>query len=197
MIYPIVRMYSTAELAAEAVARLKDWGFADDVINLITPTSGHRSEATPGAGNDPVLAALLAAYVLKSDAKVYAEGVRRGRSLVVIRAPFGCGGIATDIMDGVGTVDSGVPVEVDRGRLWDESVPLSSALWLPVLVDGGPVFSAFWSLPTTTRRGGTVGGALQIPEVKDAGPMATSFGLPTLSRKATPFSSTFGLPLLL
>ena len=106
--HPIVRLYASAEQAKLALAALKRWGFEDELINVVTATSTPPANApASAASDDPVQSAIMSAYVLKAHAKVYAQEVRNGRTLISVRAPFGVGGIAEELLDECGPVKSG------------------------------------------------------------------------------------------
>jgi len=194
--YPIVRMYASPEQAKLAVAGLRSRGFEQEWINLVTASSTPPASApASAASDDPVLSSIMAGYVLKAHAKVYAEEVRRGHALVSIQPRFGTGGMAEQVMDEYDPVESALVIERDDAlRLWDDAAPFSSTFALPVLVRATAPFSAFWVLPVITRRFKSLGGALGIPEVIRSSRYL--FGEPTLSRSATPLSSMIGLPLL-
>jgi len=194
--YPIVRMYAAPEQAELAVAALKSRGFEQEWINLVTASSKPPANApASAASDDPVLSSILAGYVLKAHAKVYAEEVRRGHALVSIQPRFGTGGMAEQLMDEYDPVESALVIERDDAlRLWDDAAPFSSTFGIPVLVRASAPFSAFWVLPVIVRRLKSLGGALGISEVTRASWYL--FGEPQLSRSTTPLSSVIGLPLL-
>jgi hypothetical protein len=197
MNHPIVRIYSSVDQANAAVARLRDWGFEGELINLVTASSKPAANApASAASDDPVLSSIMSGYVLKAHAKVYAAAVHRGAALVSIRPPFGRGNVAEFLLDEGGhAVSRGVEDDGDRLQPWDDSAPLSSSLMLPVLVKATAPFSAFWVLPVITRKGGTACSALGLSELADS--KSFTFGSPALSRAAAPLSSSVGLPLLL
>lgn len=184
MIHAIVRMFDSAARAQEGIKRLKSWGFEDSVISQIGAGSGS-AEAIAGA--------IAAAHVLKSHARVYAQGVARGGTLVVVRAPFGTGVIAGQLLDSAGTIAAGAVPGEPRGAQWDDAAPLSSAFRLPVLSGRG---SYYMSPMLVTSGGGTTGSALGIPELQESGkPTTGDAGL--ISRNATPLSSLLKLPTLI
>lgn len=193
MIYPIVRLYDSTERALAAVRSLQKAGFREDDIDLVTSAS----TAPPGAGSeDPITARIAAGYVLKSKARIYADGVRRGGSLVIVRAHLGSGRLATKLLERQSPIDAGVPLVEDPAPQWDEAAPFSSMLQLPVKVNSTAPFSAFWVLPVLTKRR-TICSLLGLPELTQRGwTFSQALGLPLLSRRSTPFSSMFGLPLL-
>jgi hypothetical protein len=205
---PIVRMYETEQQASDAVRKLRNAGFPDDTIFLVTPRAGGAD-----GSSEAISAAIMAGYVLRSHARVYAEGVRRGRSLVVVHAPFGHGRLATDIVDSCVPVDSGLNLPREPVHAWDEKTPLSSALALPVLWRNRPTpFSDFWGLPTLSQGRttflSTLFGELVSPNFTfssllglrllsdNATPLSSRLGLKTLSSKKGPWTTSFGLPLL-
>ena len=113
--YPIVRMYASAEQAKAVVTQLRDRGFAEELITLVTAASQPPANApASAASNDPVLSTILSGFVLKAHALVYAERVRRGQALVIIRPEFSTGRLAEHILDSGGPVDSGVSNDHDR-----------------------------------------------------------------------------------
>lgn len=186
MTQTIVRMYGSHDNAMSAVNELKRNRFEDNEIHVVSAEGAH------GGEGDGIVEAIMKAYVLKSQAKVYAEGVRRGGTLVVVHAPFGSALEATEILDSHSPIDSGVP-DTDHDRLtWDEAAPLSSTFQWPLLSSDSTPFSSFWNLPSLSR--GRVFPALNLPETTspDAS-LSGAIGMPLLSRSA-PLS--FGLPLL-
>jgi hypothetical protein len=189
MILPIVGLYDSSQRAAEAVAALRHHGFFNDDISVIGPSTTHQG----GSSEDPVADAIAAAYVLKREAKVYAQGVRKGGTLVVVRAPFGRGGMATMLLNNAGPIDSGVETVSDRPTAYDPDAPLSSAFRLPVKVSCATPISAFLVLPVITRSR-TLCSLLGLPELADS--KLWLFGEPALSGNPTPLSSKLGLPLL-
>lgn len=188
MIYPIVRMYATAQQAAVAVDKLRTWGFPADAISVVGPAAASDTPQT-------IDKALMAAYVPGAETDPYIKGVLDGHSVVVVRAPFGLGGIATEYLISAGPVDSGLN-SFEPLPAWDDAAPLSSALHIPVLT--GRSASPYSTPCLLTRNGGTVGAALGLPELTDAGtPTTEGFGMPMLSDNPAPLSSLLHLPVLL
>jgi hypothetical protein len=183
MIHPIVRMFATTAQAQAAVASVKGYGLDSAAVSLIT------SASAPAA--DGIVAAIAKAKVLKSDAKVYAQGVLAGKALVVVDAPFGTGSIYEDVLDAAGPVDSGV-AEPYWESGWDDAAPFSSALSLPVISRPSPYL--FMGLPALLRSGRTTCASLGLPEL--ASSSLAVFGSPNLSRNPAPFSGLLHLPLL-
>jgi hypothetical protein len=184
----IVRMYPSENAARGAAARLREYAYPEDWIFVVAPPA-------PGIPPELVDAQILAAYVLKRRAKVYAEGVRNGKTLLVVHAPFGRAGLAMDIMDEFGPVDTGLVIEPEQAPTWDDRAPLSSALGLPTLLRGSPApLSGLFALGTKAEGRSLLGfffGEIGDPHFS----LSSMFGLPTTSRKAAPLSSAIGLPL--
>jgi hypothetical protein len=159
----------------DAVNALKQRGFAEESINLVSATDVQANSL------EEIIRSIMAGWVLKDEAKVYAEAVQRGQSLVSVRAPFGSGVRAGWIMDRFGPATS--PIKEVREPLpqWDDAAPLSSALNMPVLVNSSAPLSNTFGMATLSR---------------NAAPLSSLFCMGTKSRDPTPFSSLLGLPLL-
>lgn len=185
MIYATVRMYATAAQAGKAFALLEDRGLtrADNHINLVTPAAGSSADA--------LVAAITAGLVAKADARVYAQGILRGHSLVSLIAPFGAGRMYEELLDELGPVDSGLAVP-ESAPAWDDAAPFSSALGLRAISPPSPY--RFMGLPAILREGRTTSEVLGLPEL--ANPHLAVFGVPQLSHNPGPFSALFRLPLL-
>jgi hypothetical protein len=193
--YPTVRMYASADQAKAVVSTLIADGFAEELITLVTAQSTPPANAPASAkSDDPILSSIMAAYVLKDHAKVYAAAIRGGKALVIVRPEFSSGARAEYLMDAAGPVESGISTDHERLPLWDDTVPFSSALHLPVLAEGTAPLSAFFVLPVVTREGGTLCSALGLGELADSDTYL--FGEPKLSDAPAPFSSALRIPLL-
>jgi hypothetical protein len=190
MTQPIIRLYDSAATAQKAVDDLVLNGFGTGLMNLVSPRE-------PAQSLDDIAAAIRSGYVLKGYAQAYAACVQRGLTLVSVRAPFGTGGMVTQLLDSAGPVPSGVPEPREVGPTWDEAAPLSSALNLPVLLKAASPFSSFWQLPTVLQEGQrsrTFFGSVSAG--RNPAPLSSMLGLPLLAKKSSPFSSLLGLPLL-
>jgi hypothetical protein len=173
----ITRLFDTAQQATDAIAELRRYGFPADFINRVNPGT-HTDNAA-------LVSAIAAGCVLTADAKVFAQGVAKGKTLVSVIAPFGQSVTAINIFAQFGA--NSLPAELDDEIVppdvgWDEATPLSSALWWPVIAGGAAPLSETFGAATTSR---------------NPAPLSSLFGLPLLSNKAAPFSSLLGLPLLL
>lgn len=139
---PIVRLYASVQAASAAVDVLKAEGFTSDLISVVTESAG---------SSDAVAAAIAKAFVLKSEAKIYAAGVKGGSALVIVRAPFGTGGQVGDLLDSCGPIDSGFEEPIVRTNMWDESAPISSALQMPTLSKSELPLSRIFGMRTITK----------------------------------------------
>lgn len=195
IIYPTVRMYASADKARAVVSTLIADGFPEELITLVTQHSTPPTNAPASAKcDDPILASILSAFVLKDHAIVYAEAIRRGQALVIVRPEFSSGARAEYLMDEAGPVETGISTDHERLPLWDDAAPFSSGLRLPVLAHGTAPLSAFFVLPVITRDGGTLCSALGWGEL--AASDTYVFGAPKLSDAPAPFSSALKIPLL-
>lgn len=192
MLYPLIRMYDSAHKAADAVAKIKQWGITDDLISVIGPGATH------AGADDGVVGAFMAAYVLKSRAIVYAREVHQGHTAVVVHAPFGTGRLVTHALNSAGPVRYDDPLAEEPGERYSDATPLSSTVGLPVLSKWRP----FLGLPTLTGTQSPVFGFAQLTSggtmfgtqlSKSATPLSSMIGLPTLTRRGGP---VIGLPTL-
>lgn len=186
MIYALVRLYATHDVAAKAYALLEEYGLSkeENYINLVTPTSASSVDGLAAAIRD-------GGRVLASDAKVIAQSVAGGQYLVSLHPPFGSGRIYEDLLDDLGPVGNGV-VEEREYLVWDEAAPFSSAFGFPVISKASPY--QFMGLPAIAKSGATTSSWLGLGELADSN--FSVFGTPRISSNPGPFSGLFKLPLL-
>jgi hypothetical protein len=185
----ISRLYANEESARKAWDELKRMGYADS--HIFTPAS---STGGSPAGADDVLEKMVKAYVVRSEAVIYAERVSRGASLVTVHAPFSGGHLATSVLHQHSPIDSGVPEPVPSVMLWDEAAPLSSALQWPVLAKTEHPFETITGIPSLICSNYSSNVAVR-PD--DPAPLSDTLGLPLLSDDPTPLSSLLNLPVLM
>lgn len=167
-----VRMYETEQKARDAITKLRKSGFPEDTIHLLT--AGASGEALLG-------------YMIGNDTEVYAENLARGRIFVLVRAPFGHGQAAIDILDSCEPIDSHLLAESRPANCWQEAVtPLSTALQWPVIKESDPApFSKWMGFPLLSKSG-------------EPGPLSKWLGSRLLFEddRPAPFSSWMGFPTL-
>lgn len=167
-----VRMYETEQQARAAITKLKKGGFPENTMHLVTP----------GTSGDALLG-----YMIGSDTRVYAENLARGRSFVLVRAAFGSGQAAIDILDSCGPIESDLLAPAQPANCWEDSVtPLSTALQWQVLKQNDPApFSRWMGFPL-------------LSQGDKPAPLSKWLGSPLLSKhhQPAPFSSWMSFPLL-
>ncbi len=183
----ITRLYASAEHAREAAAELSEEGF-DDVFVVNPPEKDVPVSA--------IAAQIAHGRVHLPDAKIYAEGVARGGSLVTVHAPFGSGMKATVILDSHNSIPSGKP-EPEPEILWNERTPFSSAMHMPLLLDDPAPASRVIGISPLAGANCSFSGMIGLPLLSDTAAMPEGrWGLPFLSGNPAPLSSLLGLPLL-
>jgi hypothetical protein len=186
----LIRLYGSQTAARGVVAELEKYHAFGDAIFVVSPREGPVTR-------DELVDEIARAYVLRSLATRYADGVLRGGTLAIVHAPFGSAATAARIMDAGSPIYAGDFASEYRYREWDEATPLSSAWGLPVLSDDPAPWSRIWNIPCLTRSGSTTFGAFGVPEVSgSSSSKSSSLGLPLLSNNPAPLSSIFKLPLL-
>jgi hypothetical protein len=135
--------------------------------------------------------------ILKSHAKIYTEGIKRGGTLVTVHASFGSSLTATAILDSHGPIDSGLVDTTDAMYLWDDAAPCSSLFHVPVLLPDSATFARFWNVKPLLAGGKTTSSSLGLPEVKkSARHYVPTIPMALLSTKGTILSSMLNLPVL-
>jgi hypothetical protein len=200
MTTPIVRMYETEKQARDAVRKLRGEGFRRNTILLVTPSPKGEAESIESFSSSD-----MASELPPGHAEVHAGGVRQGRSLVAIRAPFGQGGLAKEILCSCNPAESGPGVPERPSIAWEVGAPLSSGFRLPILwADQPEPFSRLIGRPTLTQ-GRTF--EARYPALKESSwTFSARLGLPVLSRSQRGRASlsgkagdswkrSFGLPM--
>ncbi len=201
---PIVRMFDTHENASAAAAALQRAGFTDlhSVAGQGTAAKGAGARkgaaASASMSFDNIVALIAMGNILKSEARGYAEGVSRGKSLVIVHPPFGRAVRAIKIMNQFGAIDSGADEPIHRPNSWDEATPMSCALGMPVLIKDDPApFSRFWGLSPLAGNSFSLSSLLGMRLLSNPkSNWTSSFGFPLLSRPKSNWTTSFGLPLL-
>jgi hypothetical protein len=190
----ISRMYGNYEQASRAVDELKTCPLGDSFEEIFvvggksSPPAAQRGESA----TDVLIATIMKGFVLKSHAAIYAEGIKRGGTLVTVHAPFGAAQTAINIMDSHGPIDSGVPDGNSEPYLWDEKTPMSCLLRAPVLLD-----EKYWKMPKLAAHSVSLSSVLGLPTIGKSGPsFSSAFGMPLLTKGAASISAALGIPML-
>jgi hypothetical protein len=161
----VTRLYANNATAEKVAKALADKGFLDRDVDVIASPGAKPTAAQMRKVND----ALRDAQVFPTAAKAYSERIKEGKSLVVVRPPFGATVAAQDIVDSVDSVNAGVKHQdtfvyptstssVWRNRQLPSLLPgdarIMSGNVLPPLTSGRPIFSG---LPQIIRKTGKAG----------------------------------------
>ncbi|MFL5286000.1 MAG: hypothetical protein ACJ8AW_34740 [Rhodopila sp.] len=156
----VTRIYESEEKAHEAKAALNQQASPNQIV-VVTPKEGESAESK-----------LAATGMSAASAKVYAEAVSRGRSVVSVAPYFGRAAAVTKALDDVGPVDTHVSDVPDT----------VTSRWLRS------------GAPTGDRNKSTT----RAPVIYDpAAPVSSRFGWPLLSDDPAPASRKFGWRTLL
>ena len=167
----ITRLYASAEKAAAAVSALKAKKFKDSDIDCI-------------AGGDGAAAALSAAGVYDAGAKAYAEKLKGGGAVVVVRAPYGNALLAKRLLDEAGPEAS--PAKYDEIYVGSVDKPVCTQnRYLPELLPDGTLVLSDMLFPRPVIKGDwrMFGGDLSTRQ-------------PKVNLTDWTFSGMLGLPML-
>jgi len=186
-------MFAAAEAANAAAQALKEQGFASDAITVVGPgTPGTRQNTRD---TDSIAARIMAAYIPRAEARVYADGVSRGGTLVIVKAAWGFALKAQRVMAAFDPVETGVPEPHDPARAWDEKRPLSSAFGLKLLGGSAAPASDMFSLPLLSKSATPLSDALHLGLLASGTALLSkALSLPMVSRAGRSASEAIGLP---
>jgi hypothetical protein len=184
MTQAISRLYSSHENAEAAAAELKKDGFSD--VHVVGPAGDE--------ADDAVEASVMAAGVPKAHAKAYADGLRRGETLVTVFAPFGYATAAAGILAGFSPTETELPDAGYEVREVDEATPLSSWLGWRVLLHNPAPLSSWLGWRTLSADQGPTKRTPVLPD--DPAPLSKRLGWSVLSPDAAPLSKRFGWSVL-
>jgi len=198
MTQTISRMYGNLAQASRAADELRAKGYKNVFMVAGSSPSGGDAAAEAAAGDyDRIVKSITDGFVWKPHAMVYAKGVSKGGSLVTVHAPFGTARNAQTILDRHSPIESGLVEPVEPTCAWDEAVPVSSALQMPVLLKTQRPMEVICNVPSVVKASNGLSKWLGFPLLaKEIAPFSKMIGMPLLSKSATPLSSRFGLPLL-
>ncbi|MEM7746680.1 MAG: hypothetical protein AAGB04_05460 [Pseudomonadota bacterium] len=191
---PNVRFYSSENGAREVYALLEEEGFNVRSILLPSETEGREEEAVKDAIREGTLP--------ERQIMICTRSLKEGRSLVGVRAPFGRGVDALELMETKDCVESDL---LKRYR-FNDPAPLSAMMGLPVLskfvsssglVSSNWSFSAGFGLPLLSKNPAPFSSMFGMGTLSSTKKnWRTSFGFPLLSKSASPLSSMFMMPVL-
>ena len=185
MAHAISRIYANPSDADAAVRDLAEYGFQPEEIHVV---AAHPSAGSVGAaGVDEIADRIAKCFIPLRHAVAYAAHVAQGGAFVTVHAPFGSGRKATAALDRHHPVELNLHAPAKPFPKYDEAAPLSSSLFLPVLIDNPSPLGALAGLPSL------VSGP---PRVTEAAPLSTSMGWPVQSSDPTPLASASGAPTL-
>lgn len=163
----VSRLYASKATAEKVVKALADGGFMERDYTMVGAPGAKPTAAQMRKVNE----AIAGAGVFPTAAKTYSEQVKDGKSLVVVRPPFGATVAAQNIVDSFDTVDAGVKhqdafvyprsnASVIQNRQLPSLLPgdariLSGGI-LPPLTSGKPIFSGIPSIIRKTGRAGLI-----------------------------------------
>jgi hypothetical protein len=166
----ISSLFNTHATALEAVADLKEAGFLDSFVRVVSPQS-----------SDVTAASLRAQGVASVRAESTANAIHGGRTLVIVETLLGTAKLATMVLNRHQPNNSGISEVRYEGYVADDSTWFSSLFGLPTLLSNPFPFSSWFGWPLL---------------LKDNPEKTGSFGVPLLSKRQFPFSSALGLKLL-
>jgi len=189
-------MFATTEAENAAADALREQGFPDDAVTAIAP-GGARGKEQNDPGADAIAARIMAAFIPRAQARLYADGVSRGGTLVIVKAAWGSAVKAQRVMDAFDPIESGVADAHDPARVWDEKRPFSSAFGLTLLCGAATPASDMLSLPVLSKTQTPLSDALHLGLLASGvTSLSKALGLPMVSRRGRSVSEAIGLPAI-
>ena len=139
----ITRLYDAYADAAQVVTDLETAGVPDSDISIVTNNRDDRhatdGNAGTGAATGGLIGSLTKSGVPEREANVYAEGVRRGGSLVTVRTDDARAFEVERIMDRRRSIDWMERDRTYRSEGWERFDPDAPAYTPPAGAGHGPV----------------------------------------------------------
>ena len=185
----IARLYADRDAASAAIEEIKREGYDHGDTHLIAASATPGQEAEPGA--DAVLEQVRQAGVAPAAAVIFAEHIRRGEVLVVIKPLFMQGVFVTEILDGFHPIAVELPpLDPQPSAAERRAAPLSTWLHWPVLSSNPTPLSTRLGWPTLTAQPAASATLSSVrKQSRQAAPLSRAIHLPTLSRDPAPLSS--------
>jgi hypothetical protein len=187
----IIRIYETKSQGTKAAESLREQGY--EYVYQFTGSSDKPDTASEARNN--LITSMMSASVWKSHAEFYANRLTKGKTLVLVHAPFGTALNATSVLEDYEPIESGI-AETDHkdDYQWDDAAPLSSLLRMPTLSKDRLPAETLSGISSLTTGKAFLSDLLGIPLLQRGLAHSTSsMGLPLLSNSATPLSSLLGL----
>jgi hypothetical protein len=185
MTQTISRIYQLRADADAAATELRTTGFADDDINLVSPSE---------TSDEEILAAIQRGGVVATYADAYLVGIKRGETLISVQAAFGCAALVTTILEKHRPVDTGLGDQGYEKKPQDPAAPLSSALGWTVLLHNPTPLSSWLRLPVLSAHRPAKSRPSAL--AGNAAPFSKASKLPVLTHRPAILSSLFGWKLL-
>ncbi len=178
----ITRLYASPERGKAAADALMARGLKAKHFDVIDKNStGKMSE-------EEIAGMIGSAGVYPSATTVYASRVKKGESLVVVRAPYKTAFKVKTILDGLGPIDGGV----EYTEVYQRAIAPPPTYYnknLPILLDSKALIFSGRCLPAISKDARSY-----TPLMTDnPTPLSSALGMPTLSR-AVPRSKVFTVP---
>ncbi|KIZ45787.1 MULTISPECIES: hypothetical protein [Rhodopseudomonas] len=187
MTQTITRLYDSSRQVAALEADLKKSNFKYNVVSAVQ--SGKTGSV------DDIVAALTRAYVPRSEARVYAEPVKKGGVVVAVLAEFGFAAKAAEILDRYSPNQISVPQSGPAAVELSEATPFSNILHAPVLLDSSGPYKSYSGDMLLTDSDKFFSGTPLLANT--SGPYKSFSGVPLLLDSSGPYKSFSGTPLLL
>jgi hypothetical protein len=187
----VIRVYASQDAATSVWQELKRQHFSPSEVSVIYP-------AADGADAAP---SIQAAGIGPYRAQRYAEYLRNGGALVLVRPPFGSAEAAEQILDRFDPLPTGVPeIDYDLDRDYeDDATPFSRFFGWKVLLRNSPApFSESLGWHTLSKPNSpTYPASIPIPLLGgSAAPLSKTLGLPVLTKHGAPVAPTSGVARL-
>jgi hypothetical protein len=184
----ITRLFESQEQAMKAVTELRR-RIREDAITVASGTKRQGVQGKADISIDDALEQLSAAGLTRAAAAKCGEELRRGKTAVVVRAPFGSALETEDILDEFGAIGVYIPDGIQA--MADDPAPLSEALGLPTLADSAAPLSSLFGLPLLSKNQES-----RMRLINNPAPLSSALMMPVLSRGFEGRNSSFGMPLL-
>jgi hypothetical protein len=183
----VTRLYDSSSKLAALEADLKKNDYTYSVV------TGY--QAGKASSVDDIVTAICKAYVSRSDARTYADYVKKGAVVVAVQAGFGFAAKAAAILDSYGPNKISVQSSSSATLEMSEATPFSNMIHAKALLDTSGKYKSYsgdWLLTDSDK---TFSGTPLV--ISSKGPYQSFSGTPLLLDSSGPYKSFSGTPLLL